>query len=77
MKSKFNHIRALLQRMGIIFLFYSILRIAFYFFNKDLYQNSDFSELMASFVYGWRYDLSAIVYSNILIILLTLSLKQI
>ena len=70
MKNKFIHIRALFQRMGIIFLLYSILRIAFYFINRDLYQGASFSEIMSSFIYGWRYDLSAIVYSNILIILL-------
>jgi len=70
MMNKFVHIRALLQRMGIVFLFYSILRIAFYFFNRELYQGADFSELLSSFIYGWRYDLSAIVYCNILIILL-------
>lgn len=65
-----TYIRQLLSRMGILFLVYTILRAAFYFFNRELYNEATASEILQCFVYGWRYDLSALVYTNSLFILL-------
>jgi len=70
MKNHFIYVRALLQRMGIVFLAYTILRLVFFLFNRDLYSGSGAFGLIKSFIYGWRYDLSAIIISNALIILL-------
>ena len=70
MKNKFIYLRALLQRIGIIFLAYTLLRIIFFLFNRDLYTEAGFSDLIKTFIYGLRYDLSSIILTNGIIILL-------
>lgn len=70
MKNHFIYIRALLQRIGIVFLAYTVLRIVFFLFNSDLYHDASLAELFKTFIYGWRYDLSAIIISNSFLILL-------
>ncbi len=70
MKNDFIYIRQLFLRMGILFLAYTLLRIIFFIFNRGLYAEAGGIDLLTTFIYGWRYDLSAMVLSNSLFILL-------
>src|SRR5687767_14005145 len=60
----------LAKRLLIILLLYEIARIYFYFINKDLFPDIGIGGLVRCLIFGIRFDLSAIVYTNMIFILL-------
>ncbi len=70
MNNTFTYVRQLILRLSVLFFIYSLLRFLFFLSNRELYSSSSTGDLLSSFIYGWRYDLSAIVYTNILFIVL-------
>ena len=61
---------ALVYYLLIMMLLFTISRIGFYFFNKDLFSNMDLGKFMKIMIGGLKFDLSAILYSNLLFLLL-------
>ena len=72
MFKEIQHIIILLKRLGILLVLYSICRILFYLFNANLFPPISFTEGCWIFIYGIRYDVSAIVVLNSLFIVLHL-----
>ncbi len=70
MLNNWTYIRQLFLRFGILFLIYSLLRVVFFFFNREVYEGATVTEILQCLIYGWRYDLSALVYTNSLFIIL-------
>lgn len=65
------HLKALLQRLAIIYIFYALCRLIFLLFNTTLYQLG-FAKIISTFYYGLLFDTSAIIYTNAIFILLHL-----
>ena len=65
MKNYLQSIVLLLKRLLLLVLIYQLSRIAFYLFNISSFNNVGIKEFFA----GFRFDLSAIVYTNLIIIL--------
>ena len=59
-------------RFGIVLLMYNISRLFFFFFNKDYLGELSTSELITIFKGGFNFDLAAIIYTNLLVILLSI-----
>ena len=72
MKNKQSNFHILILRLCMILCFYFFLRLLFLFFNINYYSEVDFITLSKSFVYGLRYDSTAIVISNFAFIVLHL-----
>jgi len=67
---KGNIFVVLVLRLLLIMTAYSICRIGFYLYNTNLYTEVTFSNLLTMMAGGLKFDISAIVYTNILVILL-------
>ena len=65
MKNYLESIKLLIRRLLYLTVFYSICRILFVFFQYDSFEEIN----LINFIGGIRFDLSVIVYSNVLIIL--------
>ena len=63
---------ALFYRIFLVFLCYSFCRVAFVFFNNDLVQVKSISHLVKLCYYGLRFDNVAVVYSNMIFILMSI-----
>ena len=63
---------ALFYRIFLVYLCYSFCRVAFVFFNNDLVQVKSISHLMELCYYGLRFDNVAVVYSNMIFILMSI-----
>jgi phosphoglycerol transferase MdoB-like AlkP superfamily enzyme len=59
-------------RLSIILLLFSICRSLFYLFNRSMFGEVGSLEIVNAFIYGLRFDISAILYFNIIFILLLL-----
>lgn len=55
-----------------MFVMYVVCRLLFLLFNWTTYSHLATSDLLFSFLYGWRFDLSAIFYINALFVILSL-----
>ncbi len=62
----------LIKRILVIYLLFTLCRLVFYWYNIDLYRERTFGQLMTIFVGGLRFDTTAILYTNILYILMFL-----
>jgi len=62
----------LLKRLGLAFVLFQLTRLFFYLTNYQHFSEISFGELFNIFFVGSRFDISAIVYSNIIIILMHL-----
>lgn len=69
---RIDEYKVLLMRIGLAYLFYAIARLLFYFYNDDLLQVSSFSYFLKLCYYGLTFDTSAILYVNLLFILLSI-----
>ncbi|MFI5171266.1 MAG: LTA synthase family protein [Chitinophagales bacterium] len=69
-KEQFLHIRILLRRLGILLLLYSVCRILFFIFNRDLFPHIPPGNFLEIMFYGLRFDISSIIYVNFIFILL-------
>lgn len=63
---------AFLYRILIVYFIYFVVRFLFWAFNYDAFSQANFSELSVMFQGGIIFDTSAIVYTNILFILLSI-----
>lgn len=69
---KFLHIRLLTRRLILLLGIYFICRVIFLAYNYDSFSNSSTNDLFIAFIAGIKFDLSAIVYVNLLYILMFL-----
>lgn len=69
---RIDEYRVLLLRLGLAYLFYMIARILFYFYNDDLLQVHSFTYFVSLCYHGLTFDTSAILYVNLLFILLSI-----
>ncbi len=67
---KFLHIKLLSRRLLLLLGVYFVCRLIFYVYNFQSFSNSTFSDIGISFLAGIIFDLSAIVYINLVYILL-------
>lgn len=67
---KFLHIRLLTRRLLLLLGIYFICRVIFLAYNFDSFSNSSSTDLLLAFLSGMVFDLSAIVYINLLYILM-------
>ncbi|MGQ1889728.1 LTA synthase family protein [Thermophagus sp. OGC60D27] len=67
-----NEYLVLIYRLGLVMILFSICRVAFYFFNSNLFENLSLQTFSMILYGGIRFDLSAILYINALYILLFL-----
>jgi phosphoglycerol transferase MdoB-like AlkP superfamily enzyme len=65
-----NIYRALLYRLILAMLLFSICRLAFYFFNRSFFPEAGLSDILFLLMGGLVFDVSAVLYLNILYILL-------
>lgn len=65
-----HHIR-LIKRVLFLLVPYSILRIGFYFYHLNIYKQFTQEEIFQSFLLGIRFDISAILLVNAVIVLLS------
>ncbi len=62
----------LIRRLLLIYLLFTLCRLVFYLYNIDLYRERTFGQVLTMFLGGLRFDSTAILYTNILYILMFL-----
>ena len=62
--------RVSLQRFGILLGAYGLTRLLFMLWNWEIYRRDSVGELIYAFVLGLRFDISAILFTNVLLFLL-------
>jgi phosphoglycerol transferase MdoB-like AlkP superfamily enzyme len=67
---KYNSYLMLVWRLGIVFLLFSVQRILFYWFNLDQFPAISAPHLIELMVSGFKFDLTAVLYVNLLFIFL-------
>jgi len=68
-KKEVNEYLVLLYRIGLLMLFYSALRLIFWWFNNDFFPNTDPSSLGRMFQGGLKFDISTIMLTNLIYLL--------
>ncbi|KAA6433591.1 sulfatase-like hydrolase/transferase [Rufibacter glacialis] len=63
---------AMLLALGVVMLLYTVCRLLFYFFNKGFFAETSFSDLLYLMWGGLRFDLVAVLYTNLLFLALML-----
>ena len=69
---RFNEYRVLFYRILLAYLFYFVARILFYLFNSNLLKVERFSDFLSLCYYGIAFDTTAILYVNVLFIVLSI-----
>lgn len=69
---RLDEYKVLFYRILLAYFFYFIARILFYIYNIDLLKVDSISELMSLCYYGIAFDTTAILYTNLLFILLSI-----
>jgi phosphoglycerol transferase MdoB-like AlkP superfamily enzyme len=64
-----QHLILFVKRFVFLLLFYFISRLFFYILNNNYFNNITFLVLLKSFIAGIRFDIAAIVYTNIYLVL--------
>lgn len=72
MRNYLEHVGAVFLRLLWLLLFYSIVRLVFYFQNSSYFDDLSLLELFRLFVVGIRFDIAAIVFTNIIFIVFLL-----
>lgn len=67
-----NEYLVLIYRMTLMMIIYSMCRVGFYLFNSDLFGNVDFDGFLIIMRGGWMFDISALLYLNLLYLVLFL-----
>jgi phosphoglycerol transferase MdoB-like AlkP superfamily enzyme len=62
--------RTIFKRLGLLLLAYSFARFLFLVWNFKQFHNDSFWEIAQAIIYGVRFDLSAILYTNALLLLI-------
>ncbi len=70
MREQIFHIKVLLKRLGILLLLYSVCRILFFVFNRDLFPYIPPGDFLQIMFHGLRFDISSIIYVNFIFILM-------
>ncbi|MBP8916366.1 MAG: LTA synthase family protein [Chitinophagales bacterium] len=60
----------MLKRLGILLLLYSVCRVLFFIFNKDLFPHIPPGDFLQIMFHGMRFDISSIIYVNFIFILM-------
>lgn len=77
MKEYRYRIYRLLEKLGLLLILFSLSRLFFYVYNYSLFSDTSFFEIIRLFFIGIRFDISVIVYFNLIIILAhTLPLRR-
>jgi phosphoglycerol transferase MdoB-like AlkP superfamily enzyme len=66
------YLKQLLYRLGIVFIILTILRFVFYLSNYSFFSIFSAKLILLSFFVGFRFDLSSLVYTNLVFIVLSL-----
>lgn len=69
--SRFDEYKALAYRILLVYIFYSIARILFYFYNVNLIKINSFFDFIRLSYHGIAFDTTTILYTNILFIVLS------
>ena len=69
---RFNEYKVMLYRILLAYVFYSIARILFYLFNAKLLKVNSITDFLELCYYGFAFDTTAILYVNILFIVLSI-----
>ena len=72
MYTAFHQLFVLLKRIALLLFLYFICRVLFFWFNNSYFSDLSFTQLLPLFFYGIRFDLSVIVLSNCIYLLLFL-----
>ena len=72
MKAYFQHILLLIKRLLLALSLFFVARVFFLIYNFDVFSDLDFTTMVHLFVVGLRFDMSVIVYFNLLFILMHL-----
>jgi len=72
MNNYYKHIILLFKRIALLILLFTITRIIFYLINYSTFSSIAIKDLASIFFWGIKFDVSAIVFINLLIILLHL-----
>ncbi len=67
-----HHYFLLFQRLALVMLLFSLCRIVFYWVNSDLYPGMTFTRFLYIAGGGLRFDLTAVIYTNLLYIIVAL-----
>ena len=70
MSYKFAHFRLIIKNIAILLVFYTLIRLFFLVYNFETFANSSFGDLLIAFLHGIRFDLSAVIYINLLWIII-------
>ncbi len=71
-KLRLQEIGVLIYRLGLAFVFYQILRVFFYLYQKEYFQIKGLGDYLNLAWYGLVFDTAAVLYTNALFILLSL-----
>ncbi|HHH49969.1 MAG TPA: hypothetical protein ENK52_03210, partial [Saprospiraceae bacterium] len=66
-KIELGYVRQLVLRLLLVLLVFSLARICFYAFNQEAFPIDKRSSFLSIFLYGIRFDLSAVIYVNSLL----------
>ncbi len=72
MKYQIQKLIVLLKRLSILFVLYQLMRLLFFWYNRHHFQEVDVSSLLTMMKGGLRFDLTALLYLNLLYIILYL-----
>ncbi|MCG8475337.1 MAG: sulfatase-like hydrolase/transferase [Cytophagales bacterium] len=72
MSNYFTQLKLLFSRLMLVVFFFSLCRLGFYLHNQQFFSFSDLLECLYLFAAGIRFDLSAILYFNLLFVVLSL-----
>ena len=72
MNYRTQEIKVLSYRILLVFLFYTSFRLLFIYFNNDILKLTSFGNILELCYYGLRFDSVAIVYSNLIFLLLSI-----
>ena len=72
MQKKLGNLSLLLKHIVFLLITYSVCRIFFYWFNYSYFSDLSFGQLFSILLFGIRFDLSVIILTNILFIILYL-----
>ncbi|WP_426058916.1 LTA synthase family protein [Hymenobacter sp. B1770] len=64
-------IRLLLRRFALLLAVYTLLRLGFYLFNRSTFGGIDNGAVLLAFVHGLRFDVAALLWLNLLLVLLS------
>ncbi len=65
-----NIYSAMILHLILVLLFYSVCRLEFYFFNASYFPHISFTEFMTLLAGGIQFDLTAVLYTNLLFIIM-------